>query len=107
MAGHGDPLLSGTCTLLWWAGQLLLSGWLLAGPDCITGILSRTPNKLQYQLVKWYLLEFVVRNDQLYAFEISIYLAVSWTFNQYLYRQRFICLKCLTKYNLPNIVCLC
>ena len=61
------------------------------------------PYKLQYQLVKSYLVEFVVDNEKLYVFEIVFYRAVSLIFNKYLNRQRIVCLKGLTKYNLPNI----
>ena len=73
------------------------------------------PNKLQYQLVKCYLLKFVVHNEQFYSFEIAIYLAVSWTFTQYLYTifflfplnvwQRIICL-ILSAYARQSILCL-
>ena len=62
---------------------------------------------LSGELVKWCLVEFVVGNEPFYVFEIGIYQVFLLTFNKYLYRKRIICLKRLTKYNLPNIVCLC
>ena len=50
---------------------------------------------------------FVVGNEQFYVFEIVFYHAVSLTFKKYLNKKIINCLKGLTKYNLPNIVCLC
>ena len=36
------------------------------------------PYKLQYQLIRWYLVEFVDGNEQFYAFEIVFKASALW-----------------------------